>query len=352
MRKEVTHNLVIIAVLFVSIAFIFMNSSFNMTGNVVQVLDEYGNQSICENAGYTWNETFEENCTIDSDCVESCEIDCQESCEECEDIVIGGECIGDLCGNNFTDSGEECDNGDNNGLACSADYDETCTYCSSECEVINVKGEYCGDDDCNGNEDCDSCSKDCGCSSGYECVDGDCEKEKEKSESTKKSSLTSSTSKTSSSITAKATAKICDSNWTCGNWSECINGTQNRTCEDLNDCDSIENMPSISQDCVVEETCFDGIKNQNEKGIDCGGVCERRCSIFTILGSVIEGPMEQSKEFILENKTWGVIGLGSVAFLIIIVLTLKTLVKKKKLFSNKKLSDKEIAQKIGDVTHV
>ena len=25
-------------------------------------------------------------------------------------------------------------------------------------------------------------------------------------------------------------------------------------------------------------TCFDGVKNQNEKGLDCGGVCTRICS--------------------------------------------------------------------------
>jgi hypothetical protein len=27
----------------------------------------------------------------------------------------------------------------------------------------------------------------------------------------------------------------------------------------------------------TRETCFDGLKNQNEKGVDCGGVCQKEC---------------------------------------------------------------------------
>ena len=50
-----------------------------------------------------------------------------------------------ICGNGKIDLGEQCDEGENNGIKCSADYGSSCTYCSSDCEIITVLGEYCGD---------------------------------------------------------------------------------------------------------------------------------------------------------------------------------------------------------------
>lgn len=48
-------------------------------------------------------------------------------------------------------------------------------------------------------------------------------------------------------------ATDCQENWTCSNWSACINGTQTRTCEDLNQCGTNESKPTETQSCQAEE---------------------------------------------------------------------------------------------------
>ncbi len=45
----------------------------------------------------------------------------------------------------------------------------------------------------------------------------------------------------------------CNESWECGNWSECINGTQGRTCTDLNSCGTEELKPNEIQECELEE---------------------------------------------------------------------------------------------------
>ena len=127
----------------------------------------------------------------------------------------------------------------------------------------------------------------------------------------------------------------CISKWVCDDWSECNNlkenydsfkanykvdtltkercsllkfkdencGYQTRRCKDLKKCNSNLTMPGILQECYYTKTpncedgiknchngsceiladcggscaacptCSDGMKNQNEEGIDCGGIC-------------------------------------------------------------------------------
>ncbi len=43
-------------------------------------------------------------------------------------------------------AGEECDDGSQNGVVCTASYKESCTYCSSTCLDVSLIGPYCGDD--------------------------------------------------------------------------------------------------------------------------------------------------------------------------------------------------------------
>ena len=80
---------------------------------------------------------------------------------------------------------------------------------------------------------------------------------------------------------------LCNMNWECGGWSACINGLQTRQCnfakvpQYLSNeiCPSSSNIPATSQFCITpktelaDETCNDNIQNQNEEGIDCGGIC-------------------------------------------------------------------------------
>ena len=76
---------------------------------------------------------------------------------------------------------------------------------------------------------------------------------------------------------------ICVQQWSCMTWSECSdNGIQTRLCDTDDTCphDSgtkIETSPEPNgeRECqyIAPETCTDGIKNQDEAEVDCGGSC-------------------------------------------------------------------------------
>ncbi len=73
-------------------------------------------------------------------------------------------------------------------------------------------------------------------------------------------------------------ARECNENWECSDWGECLAGKQKRKCTDSNKCRTTLNKPNESRACGEEieiklPTCTDRIRNQNEEGVDCGGVC-------------------------------------------------------------------------------
>jgi hypothetical protein len=241
-------------------------------------------------------------------CSETCEIN-TSLCTICGDGIINGDeecddmnedetdtcnnCILTTCGDgivqnpNGNNVSEVCDDGTNDGS-----YDS----CSTDCLT---RMSYCGDGTCDSEEDCDSCSDDCGCASGYTCNSGTCEVEtSDSSDDDNDEEIPTTTVITTNTVQKESS---CTPNWECGEWTECVNEMQERVCTDVNQCDLSEGMPVTSQSCVVEvvETCFDGIKNQGEQGIDCGGPCEKKCSVFTIMGSAISGPIDAGKDFVL-----------------------------------------------------
>jgi len=74
--------------------------------------------------------------------------------------------------------------------------------------------------------------------------------------------------------TYEGPSPVCGENWLCSEWGNCfLNGTQQRTCSDLSACGTTIVMPSLVQECVYNPTCNDGVKNGDEEGIDCGGLC-------------------------------------------------------------------------------
>ena len=175
------------------------------------IIEEYTNESACVEAGYVWENLTEQNCTVVTTCINGvveCEPclgyedingtqgDCIEwsSCEEevctdeetCEEIIIGGQCIGDVCDTENFElclTQEECEDEFVGGFWYDANDDETLTCnvnpepaCSNDFTLCNEEnctsegGGYWYDDVCNEYE----CATDEQCSSEYECVSGDC----------------------------------------------------------------------------------------------------------------------------------------------------------------------------------
>ncbi|MFA6547787.1 MAG: LamG-like jellyroll fold domain-containing protein [Candidatus Magasanikbacteria bacterium] len=61
------------------------------------------------------------------------------------------------CGNGKIETGEACDNGNKNGVACTSGYNKPCVYCSWDCKnniSVDASG-YCGDGVINGTEKCE-----------------------------------------------------------------------------------------------------------------------------------------------------------------------------------------------------
>ncbi|MBN1275754.1 hypothetical protein JXA12_05715 [Candidatus Woesearchaeota archaeon] len=66
----------------------------------------------------------------------------------------------------------------------------------------------------------------------------------------------------------------CTPKWKCGEWSDCfVNGTRYRECYDLNGCDYDDYHRVFWEECEYVPTCHDGIQNNGEEGVDCGGPC-------------------------------------------------------------------------------
>lgn len=71
-----------------------------------------------------------------------------EQDDDCDGYTDGqdSDCAqsGPYCGDGSVDEGEECDNGSQNGVACTPACNSSCQYCSSECTLINLQGPSCG----------------------------------------------------------------------------------------------------------------------------------------------------------------------------------------------------------------
>jgi len=214
----------IVVLIFVGLAAIILLVRPSPTGYAI--LSDYTTEADCTVAGYTWENLTEQNCTQilgcveceegcaieytevlcednctvgcginDTACVECeegcvteysevlCEEGCLESCEECINVVIGGQCVGDICDSSHLDLCH--DESDCNELADGYWYDASCheEECTEDDDCIGdevcTSDNTCCEPDCSGKE-CgnDGCGGTCGtCDSGYSCDDGSCVEE-------------------------------------------------------------------------------------------------------------------------------------------------------------------------------
>ena len=69
-------------------------------------------------------------------------------------------------------------------------------------------------------------------------------------------------------------AEECEENWRCNDWEECFDGITERYCYDFNDCGTIAEKPALTENCEeIFPDCYNGILDQDESDVDCGGIC-------------------------------------------------------------------------------
>ncbi|MBI1935512.1 hypothetical protein HYS31_03650 [Candidatus Woesearchaeota archaeon] len=137
----------------------------------------------------------------------------------------------------------------------------------------------------------------------------------------------------------------CSLDWQCDEWSVCIEGKQSRNCKlvqvpdflRLDSCPQNQ-IPEQGRQCAVltaKDTCEDNIKNQDETGIDCGGVC-KPC--------ILEEQPTQTEEQLTSSLTGAAVaevpGSGNIYLILAIILLAASLLFYAK-FSHDKIFRKE-----------
>ncbi|MFH1505735.1 MAG: hypothetical protein ABIE94_01965 [archaeon] len=118
----------------------------------------------------------------------------------------------------------------------------------------------CGDDYCDLVETCASCPGDCGICPTI--GDGGT------------SGGSSGATRAPPAGEGSGSTTPCRPLWICNEWGSCLpNNTQYRECYDSNECLNERDKPEEVRDCDYLAHCFDGIKNFDEIGVDCGGSC-------------------------------------------------------------------------------
>ena len=208
MKKEV-RNYLSIGFLVLAVLVLAYLLNLGMTGFAV-LPSEYENQTTCEDAGYVWEDVTNETCTIETiyvnetidcepcleyedingtqgDCISwsSCVNETSTDEETCIDVVIGGQCIGDVCGADFLDLClDETDCAGATGYwyneTCNANEEPSCsndvTLCLDETNCTSVGNGYWYDANEDGNSTCNSeeepsCSNDLTLCDGTNCAD-------------------------------------------------------------------------------------------------------------------------------------------------------------------------------------
>jgi len=167
----------------------------------------------------------------------------------CSNGCNDGACVSPaICGNDIIEGTEQCDDGVNNGVSCSAGYDSSCNYCSSSCEIETVQGPFCGDGTINNPPE--------------QCDDGNIQ----------------------GGDGCSVTCQIeCAENWDCSDWSECTpeNLYKYRTCTDLNSCGTTYQKPITYERGTVYNTWMG-----EEEVIDIGNLSSESGFVMTEWGPI------------------------------------------------------------------
>jgi len=128
----------------------------------------------------------------------------------------------------LTDTPLPDDSSCESNLSCYSGY---CVECNGQ-KICRPSKPFVGDGCCQTGENCAN-SIDCPCPSDQVCDAGTC--------TTPSGPLILPT--------------LCEENWSCTEWSDCLNEAQTRTCTDLSECGTNSSKPSEVQDCFIPLEC-------------------------------------------------------------------------------------------------
>ncbi len=94
-------------------------------------------------------------------------------------------------------------------------------------------------------------------------------------------------------------SRTCNPSWSCYRWETCADGTQTRTCVDLNHCSNARDRPVLEQTCVVAPRSTEEIEEVCVENWECGDWSEcinsvhtRDCIETNLCGTVENEPVE------------------------------------------------------------
>ncbi len=227
----------------------------------------------CANGQFGTCKTIQNYCDADCDGTDECT---DQECAACS-------CTGQSTQNCRTPDGCQGTRTCANGVygSCEAQQNYCDTNCDGSKECTNEECPECG---CIENWVCTSYGT---CSGGLQtrtCSDeNNCSTEDNMPATSKTCSSGSSGGGGGGGSSSKTTTITrCIESWVCTEWSGCsITNLRSRTCTDSNACGSARGKPSELETCRRTGTCNDGMMNNDEEGIDCGGSCPDACKIIS-----------------------------------------------------------------------
>lgn len=124
--------------------------------------------------------------------------------------------------------------------------------------------------------------------------------------------------------------EVCEEEWVCTKWSECVDEEQTRECTDKNECGTTKDKPIEKQTCEMPSYCGDGVCDIEE---DCAA-CAADCGCEEGMKCVNSVCVKKS------NLPYVLAGLGAVA-IICLVLYLKVFKKKQEEVKEEKKKSKK-----------